>query len=77
MGAAVLITLGVLFLLEEFHVFPFRESFPVLLIVIGLFLYMGRSASTEDHIEPYTVSKPVPPPPPPAANNQHSPEVNP
>src|SRR5258708_1868031 len=77
MGAAVLITLGGLVLLGGLHVFPFHERFPVLLIVIGLVLYLGRSASTEGHIDPYAASGPVPPPPPPAAGDQHGPEVNP
>ncbi len=74
MGAAVLITLGVLFLLSEFWVVPFGESFPALLIVIGVVLYLGRSASTEGHMERGARTGPVPPPP--AEAGQHGPEVN-
>jgi hypothetical protein len=75
MGAAVLITLGVLFLLDEFWVVRFDESFPALLIVIGLILYLGRSASTEGHIQPGRPAGAIPPAPP-IAGEQQGPEVN-
>jgi hypothetical protein len=75
MGAAILITLGVLFLLQELHIVRFGEGFPVLLIVIGLVLYLGRSASTEGHIQPANPAGAIPPPPP-LAGDQHGPEVN-
>jgi uncharacterized membrane protein YfcA len=76
MGAAVLITLGVLFLLNEYTNVRFHETFPVLLIVIGLVLWLGRTASIEGHVQP-----PLPPgmvpPPPPAPSDTPSPEVHP
>jgi hypothetical protein len=75
MGAAILITLGVLFLIDEFSHLSFGETFPALLIVIGLVLYMGRSASIEGHIQPPQAIVPVPPSPP-VASNQPGPEVN-
>jgi hypothetical protein len=75
MGAAVLITLGVLFLLAELHIARFGEAFPALLIVIGLVLYLGRSASTEGHIQPVNPVGAIPPPPP-IPGDQHRPEVN-
>jgi hypothetical protein len=71
MGAAILITLGVLFLLNEMWVVRFDETWPALLIVIGLFMYLGRSASTEGHIEPYQTGGAVPP----SVNNPPGPEV--
>jgi len=62
MGPAVLVTLGALFLLNELrgpgHV-AFHKTFPVLFIVMGAVLIIGRTASGEGHYEP-------PPPPPPA-----------
>jgi hypothetical protein len=65
MGPAILITLGVLFMLHEYWVLRFHETFPVLLIVIGILLYLGRSASTEGHVEPPLPAAPLPPTPPP------------
>ena len=71
MGPAILITLGVLFLLSEMWIVPFDDSWPALLIVIGLFMYLGRSASIEGHIEPYSQSGTAPP----NAGNPSGPEV--
>jgi len=88
MGAAVLITLGVLFLLQSYHVVPFERSFPVLFLVIGCVLLVSRSGSTEGHVNPpwYNVAAMPPqnpqpwttgavPPPPPA--NENDPQVKP
>lgn len=44
MGAAILITLGALFLLQNFTRFDFGETWPVLLIVIGVFTYLKHAA---------------------------------
>lgn len=62
MGAAILITLGVLFLLENFDVMSFDKSFPILLLVIGSVLLIGRTGSTEGHIDPNFYAGTVPPP---------------
>lgn len=51
-GAAVLITLGILFLLDNFQITDFDHVWPVVLIVIGLTILASRSASTEGHIQP-------------------------
>lgn len=65
-GGAILITLGVLFLLQEYRAVPFDDTWPVLLIVIGLFSFASRAASTEGHIQPgWAVGQP----PPPGYNN--------
>jgi hypothetical protein len=79
MGAAVLITLGVLFLMESYNVISFDRSFPVLLLVIGCMLLVSRTGSTEGHIQPGwtqgSIAQPTvqqgpvitnPPPPPPS-----------
>jgi hypothetical protein len=63
MGATVLITLGVLFLLESYNVIPFDLSFPVLLLVIGGVLLIARTGSTEGHIQPGWILGPTAPPP--------------
>lgn len=90
MGAAILITLGVLFLLENFYVIPFDRSFPILLLVIGSVLLIGRTGSTEGHIDPNFYAGTVPPPttnpqqqwtssvtPPPPPNQPTDPQVKP
>ena len=52
MGAAVLITLGVLFLLASWTHVAFHNTWPLLLIVIGIMLYLRSSGSTAGHIPP-------------------------
>jgi len=59
MGAAVMTTLGILFLLQNVsYRFDFGRTWPLLLIVIGIVAFLRNSGSTEGHIEP---------PPPPSA----------
>ena len=53
MGAAVLITLGVLLLLQHLvHVSFWIHTWPVLLIVIGVVLFLRSAGSTAGHIIP-------------------------
>jgi len=52
MGAAILITLGVLFLLHNYGIIRLGESSPVLLLVIGGVLLVSRTGSTEGHVQP-------------------------
>src|ERR1051325_11646329 len=54
-GPIILITLGILFALQSFNICGFDQTWPVLLIVVGLLSLMGRAAA--------------PPPPPPPAQN--------
>lgn len=84
MGPAVLVTLGVLFLMQSYDIMPFDRSFPVLLLVIGCVLLVSRTGSIEGHIQPgwvqgsiaqpptpqqWTASAaPAPQPPPPSDN---------
>ena len=58
-GPAVVITVGVLFLLHQVHGghFYFGNTWPVILIVLGILLLASSMASREGHIEP-----PAPPP---------------
>ena len=62
MGPAVLITLGVLFLLNEWRgdYFGFHYTWPVLLIVIGLIKLAESLASTEGHGTPGVQPPPAP-----------------
>jgi hypothetical protein len=88
MGAAVLITIGVLFLLDRNTHFHFHQSFPILLLVIGCVLLVSRSGSTEGHVNPpwYTAQMPPQYPqqwtggavaPPPPVGPSTNPAVNP
>lgn len=63
MGAAILITLGVLFLLDNYGAIPFHETIPVLLLVIGGVLLISRTGSTEGHVQPGWIQGPTAPPP--------------
>jgi len=51
MGPAVLVTLGLLFLLEQQNVISFGRTWPLLLVVIGLIKVFQGNASTAGHIE--------------------------
>jgi len=53
MGAAVLITLGVLFLLDQVsrvYWLHFDDTWPALLIVIGLVMFLQHNASAAGHV---------------------------
>jgi hypothetical protein len=66
MGAVVLLTIGFLFLIENFsrHDLNFGRTWPLLLIAIGVVKMLQRSASTEGHVQPPVVAPPFPMPPP-------------
>ena len=63
MGAAMLITVGVLFLLSTWAHVSFHYTWPVILIVIGLVKFMQASAPTTGHISPGAPATGVPAPP--------------
>jgi hypothetical protein len=63
MGAAMLITLGVLFLLSTLAHIRFHNTFPVILIVIGVVLFLRSSGSTAGHIPPGAAAVSTLPPP--------------
>lgn len=63
-GPAIVITIGILFLLHQTHGgnLDFGQTWPVILVVIG-FLYLASAlASREGHVE--TVATTTPPAPP-------------
>jgi len=76
MGPAVLITLGVLFLLDQVvhvHWLHFDNTWPALLIVIGLVMFLQHNASVAGHIpREYRV---MPPPGAPVYTGQPQPPV--
>jgi len=52
MGPAVLITIGVLFLLDHLGIWSFGRGIPILLIVIGLVQVAQRSMPSSGHVQP-------------------------
>jgi hypothetical protein len=70
MGPAVLITLGVLFLLQQTNwgwSWGFHRTWPVLLIVIGVVQVLKFTAPTEGHVPAGYMAQPAMVTPPPAA----------
>jgi len=72
-GPAVLITIGVLFLIDRSNWdWGFHRTWPVILLVIGAIKLAEAMASTEGHVSgpaplpPQPPMAPPPPPPPPA-----------
>jgi hypothetical protein len=71
MGPAVVITVGVLFLLEQTRSgFSFGQSWPIILVVIGVISLASALSPMDGHIS-NSVAPPVPPagtPVPPASS---------
>ena len=68
-GPVILITIGVLFAFDRFTEFRFSQTWPVLLIVIGLLrLVGGPRRGYRDYRASNAPSTPPPPPPPPSGN---------
>jgi hypothetical protein len=72
MGAAILITLGFLLLLENYGIVDFDVSAPGILIVIGLLLFGRHNASAEGHIQPFAQQPYVQPGPAPSNSGQQN-----
>jgi len=73
MGPAVIITIGVLFLLHEMRngYFDFSNTWPFILIVIGAVLLASSVAPMDGHVDSTTAPPPAVPPatPGPAHNS--------
>ena len=67
MGPAMLVTLGVLFLLDAFGQIRFHYTWPVILIVIGLVTVLTSSASLAGHRSYWVTGGPGPDQPPPSS----------
>jgi hypothetical protein len=72
MGPVIVVTVGVLFLLQEMRggFFDFGNTYPVILIVIGLISLASAMASSEGHV---SAAPPVPPAIPPTQGVPPSP----
>jgi len=76
MGPAVLITLGVLFLLDQLthvHWLDFGSTWPAFLIVIGLVMFLEHNASAAGHVPREYGAMPPPAPGTPAYPGQPQP----
>jgi hypothetical protein len=74
MGPAVVITIGVLFLLQEMRGgwLGFDNTYPLILVVIGAILLASSVAPGEGHIS----SEPTPPAGPPVPGAPAAPQQN-
>jgi hypothetical protein len=78
MGPAVLITLGVLFLLDQLthiHWLDFSSTWPAFLIVIGLVMFLEHNASAAGHMPREYSAMPPAAPGTPAYPGQPQPPV--
>ncbi len=80
LGPSILVTLGVLFLLENVSEVGFGKTWPALLLVIGVVKLMQSNASADGHVGalppgvyPNIPSPPNVPPPPPVTQNPEPP----
>jgi Domain of unknown function (DUF5668) len=75
MGPAVIITIGVLFLLNEVRsdAFDFSNTWPFLLIVIGAILLGSSIAPMDGHIDSTTAPPPATPPAAPGPTQNSTP----
>ena len=62
-GGAMMVTVGVLFLLSEFTRWDFGQTWPLLLVVLGVIQVYRHSASTEGHVGAAAPEVPAPPTP--------------
>ena len=69
LGPAVIVTVGVLFLLQQMRggYFDFGNTYPVILVVIGAILLASSLAPMDGHINSNTQPANPPVAPPPAA----------
>jgi hypothetical protein len=80
MGPAILIAIGILFLLHQLRGghFDFGNTWPILLMVMGIILLASSLAPRDGHIEPAPpVAAPPAPPVPPAAPPAQTPYSSP
>jgi hypothetical protein len=73
MGPVIMVTIGLLFLLDNFgaHGFDFGRTWPVILLVIGGVKLLQNGGPTDGHISPappFVPSATIPPPPTPPSS---------
>ena len=76
MGPAMVLTTGILFLLDSMNIAELHRTWPAWLLVVGVVKLLQSSASSAGHVGPLPPAPPSPPgagvapPPPPAFSNQ-------
>jgi len=61
-GPIVLVTLGVLFLIDQYSVYSIGRTWPVILIVIGIVKLVQWNAPTTGHVDVSQIGPGGPPP---------------
>ena len=77
MGPAILVTLGVLFLLDNISRLEFHRTWPAILLVIGVVKLVQSNASYAGHVGPLPPGPGMPMPPVPPAPAAQAPPQNP
>ena len=70
LGPIVLITLGVLFLIDQYTVYGFARTWPIILIVIGIVKLLQWNAPTTGHVDVPEIGPGGPPPEGPGGGAQ-------
>ena len=76
MGPAILVTVGIIFLLASVSRFGFWETWPAILLVIGVVKLIQSNASTAGHVGPLSSGKGYPPTTPPPGLGSMEPPQN-
>jgi hypothetical protein len=69
MGPAMVLTTGILFMMDSLHIANLDRTWPAWILVVGIVKLLQSSASSEGHVGPLPgappAAGPMPPPPPP------------
>jgi hypothetical protein len=71
LGPTLLMTFGVLMLLSELHLVRFHYTWPIILIVVGVFKIFQGSTPASGHQNFWANPAAAPPPPPPSGEVHH------
>jgi hypothetical protein len=76
-GPMIIMTFGILFLLQSLNIAGFDRTWPAILLVIGVVKLLQNNASSAGHIDRFPAAppaaEPMPPPPPPPITPDHGP----
>jgi hypothetical protein len=75
MGPAMVLTTGVLFLLQSMNIADLGRTWPAWILVVGIVKLLQSSASSAGHVGPLPSAPPVavPPVPPPSTSSPQTP----